>query len=304
MRHGKPFSAVSTTEVCRSAASGGQASWHRAALPVRLGGMRIDATSLDAIRHRLLEGVLLRLARRADVDQLIVRGGVLLRHWFRPLPRVADDLDLVAIFPFDPTEVTRRLPPLLTDDVADGVTFDAERVRVEAIYLETGSPSVRVFASGMIEDSEADFHIDVAFGPFPRPAPVLSEIPTECGRVARVNICRPECVAGQKVQALCHLGMLNWRPKDLHDLRLLLTRVPLEAAALREAIAAYLADLRRGGDDARALFAPSSWWGMKRSTAHWSDFVKASRGQDVPRDLASVVAEIACRLTPVLEGLP
>jgi hypothetical protein len=266
--------------------------------------MRIEATALDALRHRLLEGVLLRLARRPDAGDFIVRGGVLLRRWFQPLPRVAEDLDLVAVFPFDPAEVSRRLPPLLADEVADGVTFDAERVRVEAIYLETGSPSVRVFAAGMVEDREADFHIDVAFGPYPRPAPVVGDIPTDCGLAARVGMCRPECVAGQKVQALCHLGMLSWRPKDLHDLQLLLTRVPWEAAALREAIAAYLADLGRGGDDARALFAPSSWWDMKRSSAHWSDFVSAAPGQNVPRDLTGVVAEIARRLAPVLEGLP
>jgi hypothetical protein len=43
---------------------------------------------------------------------------------------------------------------------------------------------------------------------------------------------------------------------------------------------------------------------MKLSSARWLDFVKASQGQDVPRDLASVVAEVADRLKAVLEGLP
>ena len=117
-------------------------------------------------------------------------------------------------------------------------------------------------------------------------------------------MCRPESVVGQKMQALWHLGMLGWRPKDLNDLRLLLARVPMDAADLREAIAAYLADVGGTGDDARALFGPASWWGMKLSSARWLDFVKASRGQDVPRDLAGVVAEVAGRLAPILEGLP
>jgi hypothetical protein len=98
--------------------------------------------------------------------------------------------------------------------------------------------------------------------------------------------------------------MLSWRPKDLNDLRLLLTRVPTDDAELRRAIAAYLADLGGAGDDARAVFGPSSWWGMKRSSARWLDFVKSSRGQDAPRDVAAVVAEVAARLAPILEGLP
>ena len=267
--------------------------------------MRTEANSLDATRHRLLEGVLLRLARRPNVGDFVLRGGMLMRDWFRPIPRPADDLDLVAAFPFAVEEAGRRFLPVLADGaVADGVTFDAERVRVEAIFLETGSPGVRVFASGVAGSVEADFHVDLTFGPPPRPAPVFGEIPTASGTAARVWTCRPETIVGQKMQALRHLGMLSWRPKDLNDLRLLLARVPVDDADLGEAITAYMADLGSTGADARAIFGPSSWWGMKRSSARWLDFVKSSREQDVPRDLGGVVAEVVGRLAPILEGLP
>jgi hypothetical protein len=267
--------------------------------------MRTEATSLDAIRHRLLEGVLLRLARRPNAGEFVLRGGMLLRYWFRPIPRPAEDLDLVATFPFAVEEAARRILPVLADGaVADGVSFDPERIRVEAIMLETGSPGVRAFASGVVGGAEADFHVDLTFGPLPRPAPVFGAIPTASGAVARVWMCRPEAIVGQKVQALRHLGMLSWRPKDLNDLRLLLARVPVDDAGLRQAIAAYMADLGATGGDARAIFGPSSWWGMKRSSARWLDFVKSSPGQDVPRDLGDVIVEVAGRLAPVLEGLP
>jgi hypothetical protein len=269
--------------------------------------MRTEATSpdLDAVRHRLLEGVLLRLARRPDAGEFIVRGGMLMRHWFRPLPRPVGDIDLVATFPFAVEEATRRFVPLLADStVGDGVAFDTERVRFEGIWLETGSPGVRVFVSGTASGIEVDFNVDLTFGPFPRPAPVFGELPTACGEAARVWMCRPEAVSGHKMQALWYRGMLGWRPKDLNDLRLLVTRVPMDDDELRGALAAYLADAGGTGDDARALFGLASWWGMKLSSARWLDFVKAARGQDVPRDLASVVAEIAERLAPILEGLP
>jgi hypothetical protein len=170
-------------------------------------------------------------------------------------------------------------------------------------WTTTGTPGVRAFATGATGGAEADFHVDVTFGPPPRPAPVFGVIPTACGEGARVWMCRPETIVGQKVQALRHLGMLSWRAKDLDDLRLLL-RMTMDDAELRGAIAAYLADLGRGGEDARVLFGPSSWWGMKRSSARWLDFVKSSGRPDVPRDLASVVAEVAGRLAPVLESLP
>jgi hypothetical protein len=267
--------------------------------------MKTEAISLDATRHRLLEGVLLRLARRPDVGAFVLRGGMLMRHWFRPIRRPAEDLDFVATFPFAVEEAAARFLPVLSDtSVADEVVFDIERVRVEAIHLDTGSPGVRVFASGIVGGSETDFHVDITFGPPPRPAPMFGAIPTACGESARVWMCRPETIVGQKVQALRHLNMLSWRAKDLNDLRLLLERVPMDDAELREAIGAYLSDMGSTGDDARALFGPSSWWGMKLSSARWLDFVKASRGQDVPRNLATVVAEVTGRLAPVLEGLP
>jgi hypothetical protein len=264
--------------------------------------MRTGETTTDAARHRMLEGVLLRLARQPDAGEFVVRGGMLLRHWFRPHPRPAEDLDLIATFPFNIDEAARRFLPVFSDAAEDGVVFDTERTRAEGIFLETGAPGVRVFASGVFDGTEDDFHVDLTFGPPPRPAPVLAAIPTASGAIARAWACRPETVVGQKIQAIRHLGMLGWRQKDLDDLRLLFARVPMDDAAMREAVVAYLADVGGTANDARALFGPDSWWGMKLSSARWMDYVKESPGRDVPRDLAGVVAAVAGQLTPILEG--
>jgi hypothetical protein len=265
----------------------------------------IEASSLDATRHRLLEGVLLRLARQPDAGGLALRGGMLLRHWFRPTPRRALDLDLVAPAPLTVEEAARRYLPMFTDtNIADGVAFDADRLQVEGIWRHTDNPGVRIHACGTLGEDEVNFHVDVTGGPPPRPAPVLGAIPTACGLSAGMWVCRPESVVGQKMQVLWHLGMMGWRPKDLNDLRLLLERLPMDPAGLREAITASFTGRGGTGGDARELFGASAWWGMKLSSARWLDFAKASPGQGVPRDLATVVAEVARRLAPVLEGLP
>ncbi|QEG28072.1 hypothetical protein GobsT_28440 [Gemmata obscuriglobus] len=264
---------------------------------------RTAAPDPDDARHRVLEAVLLRLARRPDAGAFVLRGGMLMRHWFRPVPRPAADLDLVATIPFAVEAAAGRILPALSNDIGDGVGFDLEETRAEGMFLDTGSPGVRVRSVGVCDGGEVDFHIDVTFGPFPRPAPVLGDIPAASGAVARVWHCRPEAVVGQKVQALRHLGMRGWRQKDLNDLRLLLARGGMDEGDLRDAVAAYLGDLGATGADARALFGPSSWWGMKLSAARWLDFVREERGQRVPKDLAGVVAGVAARLTPVLEGL-
>ena len=259
-------------------------------------------TDADA-RHRLLEGVLLRLARLPECGGFFLRGGVLLRHWLRPLPRPADDLDLVAAFPFGVEETTRRYRDALADDtVGDGVTFAADRARFEAMRVDTGSPAVRVFARGEVQGAEAEFATDIVFGPPPRPSPEWITLPTGCGLPARVWASRPEAVAAQKVKALWFQGVLGWRPKDLDDLRLMLERVPMDPAVLRGAEAGYFADVNGTLADARGLFGPDAWWGTKMASARWLDYAAAVRWQAVPTDLPAVVAGVGGGLDSIWEG--
>lgn len=256
--------------------------------------------------HRLLEGMLLRLARRPDANHFILRGGMLMRLWFRPYVRLAADLDLVATFPFSVEETARRFLPLLADrSVDDGVTFDTERFRVEGIWLNTNFPGVRLFAGGEVEGIEDDVSVDITFGEPLVPLPTLGEYPMLSRDLsARLWMCRPETIAGRKLHALMHMGRQHWRPKDLNDLRLLLGHVPMNVADLPEAIAASFTSRGNTMADARSLFARDSWWTMKMSAARWQDFVKECRGQEVPSNLARVVAEVAERLQPILERWP
>jgi hypothetical protein len=264
--------------------------------------MKHVALSPDQLRLRLVEGVLLRLAHQPSADDFVLRGGILLRHWFAPLPRPVADLDLVATFPFDLDEAARRFLPTLTEtDIDDGVTFLPDRTRHEGIWLSTGTPGMRVFASGQIEGQEEDFHVDITFGPFPVPEPITAAVLTTQGAVS-LRVCRPEAVAGHKVQALWHRGVFGWRAKDLYDLYLLLIRVPMVPVDLRASFAHYLADAGGTLEDLGPLFAPDSWWTMKMASARWHDFVQGGTSLQAPGNLTTVVAEVANRLAPILES--
>ncbi|MBY0523753.1 MAG: nucleotidyl transferase AbiEii/AbiGii toxin family protein [Gemmataceae bacterium] len=259
---------------------------------------------MDELRHRLLEGFLLRLARLPGADHFVLRGGMLLRLWFRPLPRPAADLDLVSTLPFSVEETAQRFVPLLANrSVDDGVAFDTERFRVEGIWLNTNFPGVRLIAAGTVDGVEDEFSVDVTFGEPLVPKPERGGYPMRNDRTARLWMCRPETITGRKLHALMHMGMLHWRPKDLNDLRVLLDRVPMNRADLPEAIAASFTSRGNTTADARELF-DQDWWAMKMSSARWQDFVKESPGQEVPGNLTRVVAEVAARLKPTLERLP
>jgi len=260
----------------------------------------------ETLHYHLLEGMLLRLAPLPDADHYILRGGMLMRLWFRPYIRPAADLDLVSTLPFNVEDTARRFLPLLADrGVDDGVIFDTERFRVEGIWLNTDFPGVRLFASGEVDGVEDDVSVDITFGEPLVPVPKLGEYPMlGRGLTARLWMCRPETIVGRKLHALLHMGRQHWRPKDLNDIRLLLDHVPMNHADLPEAIAASFTSRGNTTADARTLFTRDSWWTMKMSAARWQDFVKESREQQVPGNLARVVAEVAERLHPILERLP
>ncbi|HVK11543.1 MAG TPA: nucleotidyl transferase AbiEii/AbiGii toxin family protein [Gemmataceae bacterium] len=258
----------------------------------------------DELRHRLLEGVLLRLARLTHAESFALRGGMLMRLWFRPVPRPAADLDLVALFPFDVDETRRRFAPLLADrGVDDGVALDPERFRVEGIWQNTDFPGVRVHAAGDVGGTEVDFQVDVTFGEPLDPPPVAGDYAmAHSPHAARLRMCRPETIVGRKLHALYHMGRMHWRAKDLNDLRLLTTRVPLDTGSLAGAIASSFTSRGDAPADARRFFA-REWWALKRSAARWHEFALASPDPDVPRNLPGVVAAVAARLGPTLDRL-
>jgi hypothetical protein len=156
-----------------------------------------------------------------------------------------------------------------------------------------------MFASGVNEDEEVDFHIDITFGPAPRPGHMPIEFPTSCGLVAPVLACRPEAVLGQKVQALCHLGLLGWRPKDLSDLVSLLRSVQYSPDDLRVAVQSYLGDVRRTGLDLTEAVGPDGWLRTKFAAARWLDFLRDTRSIAIESDLSAVAAGVAQHLLPI-----
>lgn len=258
-----------------------------------------------ALRHRLLEGLLLRLARLPDPRAFVLRGGMLLRHWFWPRQRVAHDLDLVATFPYSVANAAEQFSPVLSDaGVADGVSFDAERHRVEAIWTHTDFPGVRIFATGEIGGEEADCHIDLTFGEPLVPAPTLGDVPMRTSSlVAQLWLSRPETIVGRKLHALMHMGMQHWRPKDLSDLRLLLADTALDTDGLVAGIATSFTSRGTTTDAARTIFQ-HDWWRFKTTAVRWRDFVRGASGLDMPENLQEVLTEVAEQLTPILERLP
>jgi hypothetical protein len=248
------------------------------------------------IRHHLLEGVLRRVASLPAAEGFVLRGGMLTRALVGSRLRTTRDLDFVGDFPFDVDEVARRFAPVLADAVDDGIRFDPNRFTARGIWTNTSFPGVRLDLWADPGTAAQAISVDVGFGDPLVPAALWLDYPTLLpGLPVRLRVCRPETLLAWKMHGLAEMGA-GWRPKDLADLWLIGTHVPLEAAALPAAIEAAFVSRRCVTEDAIGLF-DRPHWATKTARVRWD----ACKGA-LPA-LPEVVAGVRRQFAPALAAL-
>jgi hypothetical protein len=225
-------------------------------------------------RERLLEGFLLRLAGARDADAYALRGGMLVQQWLPEARRRVRDVDLVCALPYRVRDLRQRLEDVLRRDAADGVVFEPERVRLDA--LPCAPPMLVLFAAGRADGEHAEITVDLAFGVDVWPAAVRG--------AGGIWTCGHEMVVATKLAVIAELGPREWRPKDLADVWIALRRFP--PASTLAAIE------RRGGDGVAVLAAP--WWRESRAAMRWGRHVARQAG--VPDHLEAVLGEVRDKL--------
>ena len=262
-----------------------------------------QAFAETAARHRLLEGLLSRVARHPDGDAFALRGGMLIRHWFSDLRRPARDIDLVCDLPFDVDAMRTRVAAILATELDDGVRFEADRFRLDAIHVASSHPGIRLFAVGRADLADGppafgEISVDTTFS-----MPVFPAAQREALELSRDEVtmrtCPAEMLVGRKLQVLAQLGPGYWRPKDLSDVWWMLERFEPDTGTLADSIERSFA-----GHDHAGLneVLRASWWSEPRAAMRWARYAKrlpkaARRGHP-----GSLVADVRDRLRPLLHG--
>ncbi|MEZ4236956.1 MAG: nucleotidyl transferase AbiEii/AbiGii toxin family protein [Myxococcota bacterium] len=231
------------------------------------------------LRHRLLEGFLLRLAREPDADAFVLRGGLRVRQLAR---RTARDADLVCRLPYDVPDVRARLERTLSRDAGDGAWFDAATLHLAPVWV--GHPALRLHAAGAADGAPGPIAVDLVFGMPLWPPPEPATLRAERG-AATLWMSRPEALIGRKLQVIASRGRLRWRPKDLADIDALLPHA--DPRALGPAVEAAFDGAERVSEVRHAFVRPS-WWAPGR--ARWR----------AATPLDAVVARVGRALAPVL----
>jgi hypothetical protein len=244
---------------------------------------RIGETAIQGLRHHLMRGVIERVGRTSK--DFVLRGGYLTREWIDPAPRPTEDLDFVGDFEFGIDETVQRFRPCLELQLDDNIRIDPAKLVARGIWLETKWPGVHIDIAIGVERADQRIGIDIGFGdPLVPPAQSWAN---------GMRVVRPETQLAWKLHGLVEMAE-QWRPKDLADLWLIATRVPLDGGLLPPAIEAAFTSRDYTIEQAVTAFEGDRWT-TKSARVRWA----STRG----RALDDVVAEVRERLGPAFQVL-
>jgi hypothetical protein len=256
----------------------------------------------ETVRHHVLEGILRRLSRWPGGGDFVLRGSMLTRAWVAPGARVADDVDFVGTFPHNVDDTARRFGgALIAEGIEDEVCIDAESFRARGIWLNTTFPGVRLSLRAGFACADQALQIDVGFNDPLVPPAWWMDYPMLVGPPAPVWAVRPETAIAWKLHGLAEMGPQGWRPKDLHDLYLLVEATAPEAEWLPPAIEAAFVSRGYALADA-AVFTVPDWWELKSARVKWRQY-RSGKANDGSDDLQAVVRRVRDRLRPALAAL-
>lgn len=186
-----------------------------------------------------LERLLHRLSLSPHRERFVLKGAMLLATWFDEPHRATRDVDLLGFG--DPAHdallgVFREIMAIAVDD---GVRFEINGLRIEAIREEARYGGSRLRTTAALAGARIPVTVDIGFGDAVEPGILDIDLPVLLGMPSpHLRAYPPETVIAEKFHAMVALGRANSRMKDYYDVWMLMSRFELEPERLRQAIVA------------------------------------------------------------------
>ena len=257
----------------------------------------------DVLVRFATERLLYRLAESPHRDAYVLKGAMLFTVWTGMLPRATRDADLLGFGDPSPDRIARIFKELAAGPRSeDGLAFDPDSVRVEAIVEDSEYGGQRVALSAELDGARMRVQVDVGFGDAVEPGPVEVVLPTLLdGPAARLRAYPVEVSVAEKFEAAVRLGLVNGRLKDYFDLWYIATKLPPDPRRLADAIRATF-DRRGTAIPTGVPPGLSDAYGDQDRRRQWEVFLDRVLAPGVERpSLDAVIATVREFLVPVAE---
>jgi Nucleotidyl transferase AbiEii toxin, Type IV TA system len=233
-------------------------------------------STLPKANLELLNGWLRRAIQHPAASKLVLRGSILTLALCGQKARVPQDVDYLLLEqPFNAEKTEKlaleisRIPDHSTDLILESTKI---------IWADTPYPGLRANLIGRVHDGELQaLQVDFACDdPLSMPPRML-----EITNVGSVLTCALETLFAWKLHGLVEFGRGRWKPKDLFDLDLLLSKLEFDQNELLKAI-----DLAFSSRDLKTTelddFRTRDSWGCSSRSGRtkWRSF-QIKYGQDL-----------------------
>jgi predicted nucleotidyltransferase component of viral defense system len=258
----------------------------------------------ELLQYFAMERFLYRLSRSPHGEKFVLKGALMLAMWEVSLTRPTKDIDLLGHVPNDIDRIVSAVKEVCAQEVEpDGLDFDQDSIRGERIAEEAEYEGVRVRFHGKLGIASVTMQLDVGFGDVVVPAPVTTDYPTILDLPApRIRGYTRESLIAEKFHTMVRRGLLNSRMRDFFDVWILSRQFDFDGGVLTAAVRETFA--RRDLEVApRPVALTAEFAADTARVTQWRGFLRKSRLEGVPGELAEVVVAIAAFLGPVAEVL-
>ncbi len=258
--------------------------------------------SLSELKHiYVFEEIIKRVSNSIYNEDLVLRGGMMSRHWYAPQKWMPSDIDFMVEKPIRTEEMEDIWKDIFTLDLEnDRIGFDIETLKSETTWAEAKDPGLRLFISGTI-DGYADqvaVQVDISYADPVVPKATLRAYPSLFfSAIKEVKMVPKEASAGWKFYGLFERRNNKWRPKDLFGLYWLITRHTIN---LEWVINSFKeTSIERGTPlQIAARFFENKFAQGRDSRRQWRVFCKEHPSFDLPLDLQEVIEVLQEKLKP------
>lgn len=250
-----------------------------------------------------LERLLYRLSVSAHAGHFLLKGAMLFDLWFDIPHRPTRDADLLGFGPAELPHLEAVFRELCAMELDDGIHFDPDSVRAQAIRKEANYAGVRITLTGTLDRARCHAQVDIGFGDAVTPGPVTIEYPVILAEqpVPTLRAYPRDTVVSEKLETLVALGIANSRMKDYFDLWILSRYSDFDGTQLSRAIRATFE--RRGTPlpEGEPFGLSGAFTEDRQKQTQWQAFLRKNALTETPLD--EPVAALRAFLLPPLTAL-
>lgn len=251
-----------------------------------------------------VERFLYRLSKSPHADRFVLKGALLLLVWLGETFRPTRDADVLGFGDLSDESLAGIFADVCAAPVEpDGMTYEAETIRVADIRPEDAYGGKRVTLRAHLGPARLRVQVDVGIGDVVDPGPEWLDYPGLLDLPSpRLRAYPPEVVVAEKVHAIVVLGSKNSRMRDFFDIHALAGARPFDGPRLARALRSTFERRRTPIPAELPVALTPEFAAGEGKRAQWEAFVKKNRVAASVDGLDGIVSVLAAFLGPPLKA--